>query len=119
MDNEIEPTREFDTVRKVFVEDEESWYYVVVDVIEKRTHTQNSSRYWTDIKRRVQRQADRLGRGELYDFIVKFPFKYSSNNSTYQFDCANQTGIREPLPLFVGRMPLFYGTSAIREFGKK
>ena len=93
MTNEIEPTREFDSVRKVFVEDEESWYYVVVDVIEKLTHTQNPSRYWTDIKRRVQRQADRLGREELYDFIVKFPFKQSSNNRTYQFDCANQTGI--------------------------
>lgn len=53
MTNEIEPTREFDSVRKVFVEDEESWYYVVVDVIEKLTHTQNPSRYWTDIKRRV------------------------------------------------------------------
>jgi hypothetical protein len=38
MSNEIEPIREFDTVRKVFVEDEESWYYVVVDVVEKLTH---------------------------------------------------------------------------------
>ncbi len=93
MSNEIEPIREFDTVRKVFVEDEESWYYVVVDVVEKLTHTQNSSRYWTDIKRRVQRQADRLDREELYDFIVKFPFKHPINNRTYQFDCANQTGI--------------------------
>ena len=53
--------------------------------------TRNPSRYWTDIKRRVQRQADRLGREELYDFVVKFPFKYTSNNRTYQFDCANQT----------------------------
>lgn len=93
MTNEIEPTREFDSVRKVFVEDEENWYYVVVDVIEKLTQTRNPSRYWTDIKRRVQRQADRLGREELYDFIVKFPFKHPGNNRTYQFDCANQAGI--------------------------
>jgi hypothetical protein len=93
MANEIEPTGEFDSVRKVFVEDEASWYYVVVDVVERLTQTPNPSRYWTDIKRRVQRQADRLGREELYDFIVKFPFKHSTNNRTYQFDCANQTGI--------------------------
>lgn len=93
MTNEIEPSEEFDSVRKVFVEDEETWYYVVVDVIEKLTQTRNPSRYWTDIKRRVQRQADRLGREELYDFIVKFPFRHSDNNRTYQFDCATQAGI--------------------------
>lgn len=93
MTNEIEPTGEFDAVRKVFVEDEETWYYVVVDVIEKLTQTRNPSRYWTDMKRRVQRQADRLGREELYDFIVKFPFRHPDNNRTYQFDCANQAGI--------------------------
>ena len=98
MTNEIESTEEFDTVRKLFVEDEESWYYVVVDVIEKLTQTPNPSRYWTDIKRRVQRQANRLGREELYDFIVKFPFKHPSNNRTYQFDCANQAGSPPPTP---------------------
>jgi hypothetical protein len=80
MTKEIEPTGEFDVVRKVFVEDEETWYYVVVDVIEKLTQTRNPSRYWTDIKRRVQRQGDRLGREELYDEIVKSPFKHPSKN---------------------------------------
>lgn len=93
MTNEIEPTKEFDSVRKLYVEDEAAWYYVVVDVIEKLTQTNNPSRYWTDMKRRVQRQADRLGREELYDFIVKYPFKHPGNNRTYQFECANQTGI--------------------------
>ena len=72
MTNEIEPTKEFDSVRKLYVEDEAAWYYVVVDVIEKLTQTNNPSRYWTDMKRRVQRQADRLGREELYDAIVAF-----------------------------------------------
>jgi hypothetical protein len=80
MTKEIEPTGEFDVVRKVFVEDEETWYYVVVDVIEKLTQTRNPSRDWTDIKRRVQRQGDRLGREELYDEIVKSPFKHPSKN---------------------------------------
>lgn len=93
MTNEIEPAKDFDSVRKVYVEDEAAWYYVVVDVIEKLTQTQNPSRYWTDIKRRTQRQANRLGREELYDFIVKYPFRHSGNNRTYQFDCANQAGI--------------------------
>lgn len=29
----------------------------------------------------------------FYDFIVKYPFKHPGNNRTYQFECANQTGI--------------------------
>jgi hypothetical protein len=89
MMNEIEPTEEFDSVRKLYVEDEEVWYYVIVDVLEKLTQTPNPSRYWTDIKRRVQRQAKKLGREELYDFVVKFPFKHPSNNRTYQSEDFN------------------------------
>jgi hypothetical protein len=38
MTNEIVPTREFDSARKAFVGDEESWYYVI-DVVKKLTHT--------------------------------------------------------------------------------
>lgn len=45
MTKEIEPTAEFSLVRKVFVDEQETWYYVIVDVIEKLTQTPNPSRY--------------------------------------------------------------------------
>lgn len=93
MTKEIRLTEEFGSVRKVYVTDEERWYYVIVDVIEKLTQTPNPSRYWTDMKRRVQQQAAKLNRAELYDFVVKFPFKHPTNNRTYQFDCADQAGV--------------------------
>ncbi len=89
----IDPEDEFATVRSIYVEAAQEWFYVIVDVIEHLTESKQPSRYWTDIKRRVAKQAERLGRGELFDFVEKFPFKNPSNNRTYQFECANQAGI--------------------------
>ena len=93
MPSPIDPEEEFATVRRIYVEAAGEWYYVIIDVIEMLTDTSQPSRYWTEIKKRVNQQANRLGRAELFEFIEKFPFKNPSNNRTYQFECAHQAGI--------------------------
>ena len=41
-------------IRKVWHNDE--WYFSVVDVIEILTDSKNSNRYWTDLKRRSEKE---------------------------------------------------------------
>lgn len=74
------------SVRRIFDESSQKWYFAIVDVVEILTNTPHPSRYWSDIKRKESEL-------ELYANIVKFPFKHPSNNRMYQTECANVEGI--------------------------
>jgi hypothetical protein len=53
-------------VRSVWDEEKQEWYFSVVDVIEVLTDTDNSRRYWSDLKRKLKSEGS-----ELYEKIVQ------------------------------------------------
>jgi DNA-damage-inducible protein D len=63
------------------------WYFSVVDVIQILTDSSNPNRYWTDIKRRSEKEA-----GQLYAFCVSLKL-LGSDGKKYSTDCANTEGV--------------------------
>lgn len=80
---------EFSSVRRVWNEDDERFYFAVVDVIEVLVETERARKYWNDLKTRVRKQAGI----ELSDFCGQFPMKHKKNGRTYQTDCADREGM--------------------------
>lgn len=54
-------------VRTAWNEDEEEWYFSIVDVIEVLSETDNPRRYWSDLKRKLKSE----GAVEVYEKIVQ------------------------------------------------
>jgi len=77
------------TIRRIWDEETEQWYFAVVDVVEALTESARSSKYWSDLKKRVKKQSDI----ELSAFCGKFPMRSKTNNRTYQTECANVEGM--------------------------
>ena len=71
-------------IRKIWHNDE--WYFSVVDVIEILTDSKNPNRYWTDVKRRSEKES-----GQSYAFCVPLKLK-GSDGKNYKTDCANTEG---------------------------
>lgn len=84
MENEVTPF-ENKAVRKVLYN--EQWYFSVVDIINVLTDTNNPNRYWTDLKRRSEKES-----GQSYDFCVSLKLK-SKDGKSYKTDCANTEGV--------------------------
>jgi DNA-damage-inducible protein D len=65
----ILPT-EFDaqSIRRVFDEDTEIWWFSVVDVVQVLTDSANARRYWSDLKRKLAAEA---GSKQPYEEIVQ------------------------------------------------
>ena len=72
-------------VRKIWHNDQ--WYFSVIDVIEVLTDSKNSNRYWTDLKRRSEKES-----GQSYAFCVRLNLPRVGGR-TYPSDCANIEGI--------------------------
>ena len=47
-------------VRVVWNEEEEKWYFSVIDVISVLTNGSNSRRYWSDLKRKLKSKGSKL-----------------------------------------------------------
>jgi DNA-damage-inducible protein D len=71
-------------IRKIW--HQEQWYFSVVDVIEILTDSNNSNRYWSDLKRKFQKES------QSYDFFVRLNMPRVGGKS-YPSDCANTEGI--------------------------
>lgn len=71
-------------VRSQWNEDQQKWYFSVIDVIEILTDTENPRRYWSDLKRKLRKE----GFFELYDFIVQLKME-AADGKKYLTDCAN------------------------------
>ena len=53
-------------IRYVWNAEEEDWYFSVVDIVEVLTESQNSRRYWSDLKIKLTKEGS-----EVYDKIVQ------------------------------------------------
>lgn len=52
-------------VRSVYNEQEEKWYFSVIDVIQVRTDSTVPKRYWSDLKKKLSKEGS-----QAYDKIV-------------------------------------------------
>ncbi|MBK5205038.1 MAG: Bro-N domain-containing protein [Polaromonas sp.] len=61
---------EFDgqSIRRVYDEDTEIWWFSVVDVVQVLTDSNNAKRYWSDLKRKLAQEA---GSEQPYEKIVR------------------------------------------------
>ncbi|WP_366185090.1 BRO family protein [Flavobacterium ovatum] len=68
-------------VRTSWSEEEEQWYFSVIDIIGTLTESSVPKRYWTDLKKKLSKEGS-----ELYDKIVQLKFK-ASDGKKYATDC--------------------------------
>jgi hypothetical protein len=61
-------------------------YFSVIDIIAALTDSNNPNRYWTDIKRRSEKET-----GQSYAFCVSLKMK-GTDGKMYKTDCANTEG---------------------------
>ncbi|MDZ7938439.1 MAG: Bro-N domain-containing protein [Rhodoferax sp.] len=81
----IMPT-DFDgqSIRRVFDEDSETWWFSVVDVVQVLTESKSAKRYWSDLKRKLAQEA---GSEQPYEEIV--PLKLTAaDGKQRETDCA-------------------------------
>ena len=75
-DNEAIQLFEDNKIRTVWSEEEEEWYFSIIDVISVLTGTTTPRRYWSDLKRKLKAE----GAVELYDKIVQFKMPAADGN---------------------------------------
>lgn len=70
--SEIEALKIFENknVRVLWSEEEEKWYFSIVDIIQILTESNNSRRYWSDLKIKLKEEGS-----QLYDNIVQLKMK--------------------------------------------
>ena len=76
---------EGEKIRKLW--HEEQWYFSVVDVIATLTDSNNANRYWSDLKRKMEKES-----GQSYDLIVRLNLPRKDGRN-YPSDCANTEGV--------------------------
>ena len=76
-------------IRSVWDNEQDEWYFSVVDVVAVLTESANPRRYWSDLKRKLQVEE---GANELYEKIVQLKFK-SSDGKMYKTDATDMQGI--------------------------
>ncbi len=72
-------------VRSVWNDDEEQWYFSIVDVIAVLTESSVPKRYWTDLKKKLINEGS-----QLYENIVQLKF-VAADGKKYATDCLNAT----------------------------
>ncbi len=71
-------------IRTAWNEEQEEWYFSIVDVCQVLTGTDNPRRYWSDLKRKMQREGS-----ELYEKIVQLKMKSPKDGKRYITDVAS------------------------------
>lgn len=81
----ILPT-EFDgqSIRRLYDEDTETWWFSVIDVVQVLTDSNNARRYWSDLKRKLAREA---GSEQPYEKIVQLKLT-APDGKKRETDCA-------------------------------
>ena len=77
-------------IRSEWDESKQKWYFAIIDVVEILTESNNPRRYWSDLKRKL----DKEGYSQLYENIVQLKM-ISSDGKRYVTDCANAKGFIE------------------------
>jgi len=70
-------------VRTIWNEEQEEWYFSIVDMVEVLTSSENPRRYWSDLKRKLKSEGS-----QLYEDIVQLKLE-SSDGKKYNTDVAN------------------------------
>ncbi|MDO9546547.1 MAG: Bro-N domain-containing protein, partial [Pelolinea sp.] len=70
-------------IRVEWNEEEEKWYFSVIDVIEVLTESENSRRYWSDLKRKLKKEGS-----QLYEKIGQLKLE-SADGKRYSTDVAD------------------------------
>ena len=70
-------------IRTAWNEEQEEWYFSIVDVIDVLTGSENPRRYWSDLKRKLKAE----GATQLYEKIVQLKI-VSSDGKSYKADAA-------------------------------
>ena len=73
-------------IRTAWDETEEEWYFSVVDVIEVLTDSNEPRRYWSDLKRKLNKEG---ASSQLYENIVQLKMKSHKDGKSYKTDVAN------------------------------
>ncbi len=68
-------------VRTYFNDEEEMWYFSVIDIIEILTGSTIPKRYWSDLKKKLAKEGS-----QLYDKIVQLKFE-AADGKKYATDC--------------------------------
>lgn len=71
-------------IRTAWDEEEEEWYFSIVDVVAVLTDSENPRRYWSDLKRKLKAE----GAEQLYEKIVQLKM-LSSDGKRYNTDVAD------------------------------
>ena len=66
-------------IRTAWNEEQEEWYFSVVDVIHVLTGSENPRRYWSDLKRKLKSE----GATQLYENIVQLKMKSLPQPSSF------------------------------------
>lgn len=77
---------EFDSqsIRRVYDESTETWWFSVIDVVQVLTDSNNARRYWSDLKRKLMQEA---GSEQPYEKIVQLKLT-APDGKKRETDCA-------------------------------
>ena len=70
-------------IRTHYSEEEEKWYFSIIDVVQVLSESNNARRYWSDLKRKLTKE----GFDQLYEIIVQL--KLESPDGRKYKDFAN------------------------------
>lgn len=84
------------SIRRVFDEDTETWWFSVVDVVQVLTESKSAKRYWSDLKRKLAQEA---GSVQPYEEIVQFKLT-ATDGKQRETDCAKA----EPIKLWLAKV---------------
>ena len=71
-------------IRVEWDDNNEKWYFSIVDIVESLTESKNPRRYWSDLKRKLIKE----GYSELYENIVQLKMK-SRDGKKRDTDCSD------------------------------
>jgi len=70
-------------IRVEWNDEEEKWYFSIIDIVEVLTESENPRRYWSDLKRKLRKEGS-----QLYEKIVQLKL-LSSDGKQYSTDVAD------------------------------
>ena len=75
-------------IRVHWDDEQEKWYFSIIDIIETLTGSNNPRRYWSDLKRKLIKE----GFSQLYEIIVQLKLE-STDGKKYETDCSDTEGL--------------------------
>jgi hypothetical protein len=75
-------------IRVHWDDEQEKWYFSIIDIIETLTESSNPHRYWSDLKRKLIKE----GFNQLYEIIVQLKLE-SEDGKKYVTDCSDTEGL--------------------------